>query len=55
MTMLKKALICLLILSPSFFYLWYVNQDTHSPQPINSSQEVHSNTESKSSYPTPDH
>ena len=50
--MLKKFLIFLLILSPSIFYLWFVQQGTKQDPVV---QEIHSRAENSSSYPTPDH
>ncbi|MDH0969765.1 hypothetical protein N5C10_11040 [Acinetobacter johnsonii] len=50
--MLKKFLIFLLILSPSIFYLWFVQQGTKQ-DPV--AQEIHSSAENNPSYPTPDH
>ncbi len=50
--MLKKFLIFLLILSPSIFYLWFVQQGTKQDPVV---QEIHSSAENNPSYPTPDH
>ncbi|WP_171500546.1 hypothetical protein [Acinetobacter johnsonii] len=50
--MLKKFLIFLLILSPSIFYLWFVQQGTKKDPVV---QEIHSRAENSSSYPTPNH
>ena len=53
--MLKKFLIFLLILSPSIFYLWFVQQGTNNTKQDPVAQELHSSAENSSSYPTPDH
>ena len=53
--MLKKSLIFLLILSPSIFYLWFVQQGTNNTKQDPVAQELHSSAENSSSYPTPDH
>ncbi|MGE8545771.1 MAG: hypothetical protein ACN6NS_15890 [Acinetobacter johnsonii] len=53
--MLKKFLIFLLILSPSIFYLWFVQQGTNNTKQAPIAQELHSSAENSSSYPTPDH
>ncbi len=50
--MFKKFLIFLLILAPSIFYLWFVQQGTKQA-PV--AQEIHSSAENSPSYPTPDH
>ena len=53
--MLKKFLIFLLILSPSIFYLWFVQQGTSDTKQDSVAQEIHSSAENSPSYPTPDH
>ena len=53
--MLKKFLIFLLILSPSIFYLWFVQQETNNTNQDPVVQEIHSSAENNPSYPTPDH
>ncbi|MDH1713607.1 hypothetical protein N5J50_03255 [Acinetobacter johnsonii] len=53
--MLKKFLIFLLILSPSIFYLWFVQQETNNTNQDPVVQEIHSSAENSPSYPTPDH
>ena len=53
--MLKKSLIFLLILSPSIFYLWFVQQGTNNTKQDPVAQELHSSAENSPSYPTPDH
>ncbi|MEN3967846.1 hypothetical protein [Acinetobacter sp. BWR-L5] len=53
--MLKKILIFLLILSPSIFYLWFVQQGTNNTKQDPVAQEIHSSVENIPSYPTPDH
>ena len=53
--MLKKFLIFLLILSPSIFYLWFVQQGTNNTKQDPVAQELHSSAENSSSYQTPDH
>ena len=53
--MFKKFLIFLLILSPSIFYLWFVQQGTNNTKQDPVAQELHSSAENSSSYPTPDH
>ena len=53
--MLKKFLIVLLILSPSIFYLWFVQQTPNQNKPKPTAQETHSIAENANSYPTPDH
>ncbi len=53
--MLKKFLIFLLILSPSIFYLWFVQQGTSDTKQDPVAQEIHLSAENNPSYPTPDH
>ena len=52
---LKKILIFLLILSPSIFYLWFVQQGTNNIKQAPVAEEIQSSTENNPSYPTPDH
>ena len=53
--MLKKFLIFLLILSPSIFYLWFVQQGTSDTKQDPVAQEIHLSAENNPSYPKPDH
>jgi hypothetical protein len=52
---LKKFLIFLLILSPSIFYLWFVQQGTNNTKQDPVAEEIHPSAENSPSYPTPDH
>ena len=51
----RLFLIFLLILSPSIFYLWFVQQGTNNTKQDPVAEEIHPSAENSPSYPTPDH